>query len=116
MAPSLASYPVKLHSYSMTTSTQSITKMLHIVSQVQGKLTDLSATSTYPLMMSGPHLPPWILVKLLGLTISIPRFLSTVLATSLSEPIHHLFCQSITHGQLRTFRVENSSYHTNFQI
>ena len=54
-------------------------------------------------------------VKPLGLIISIPRFLSTVIATSLSEPIHHLFCLSITHGQLRTFRVENLSYHTNFQ-
>ena len=28
--------------------------------------------------MSGPHVPPWILVKSLGLTISIPRLLSTV--------------------------------------
>ena len=92
------SHAVKLHSYLTSISTQFITKILHTVPLLQWKLIEDSVKSTYPLMMFEPHSPPWILVKLLGLIISIPRFLSTVLHHS----IYHLFCESISHGQLPT--------------
>ena len=90
------SHAVKLHSYSMSIFTQFITKILSVTAETNRKF---SLISTYPLTMFGPHPPPSLeSSKASGIDNLNPK----VLKYSLSNPIYHLFCESISHGQLPT--------------